>query len=58
MSIEAEIRDMKQHLIAISEKIDELLYEICYTITVYCQVFNQEKKVGETESCVTRAKGL
>ncbi len=27
MSIEAEIRDMKQHLIKISEKIDELLYE-------------------------------
>ena len=27
MSIEVEIRDMKQHLIDISEKIDELLYE-------------------------------
>lgn len=27
MSIEAEIRDMKQHLIAISKKVDELLYE-------------------------------
>ncbi|HID19647.1 MAG TPA: hypothetical protein EYP28_01715 [Methanophagales archaeon] len=27
MSIAAEIRDMKQHLIDISEKIDELLYE-------------------------------
>jgi hypothetical protein len=27
MSIEAEIRDMKHHLIEISEKIDELLYE-------------------------------
>ena len=27
MSIEAEVRDMKQHLIEISEKIDELLYE-------------------------------
>ncbi len=27
MSVEAEIRDMKQHLIDISEKIDELLYE-------------------------------
>jgi hypothetical protein len=27
MSIEAEIRDMKQRLIDISEKIDELLYE-------------------------------
>ncbi|MCK4736163.1 MAG: hypothetical protein KAT65_27160 [Methanophagales archaeon] len=27
MSIEAEIRDTKQHLIDISEKIDELLYE-------------------------------
>lgn len=27
MSIEAEIKDMKQHLIAISKKVDELLYE-------------------------------
>ncbi len=27
MSIEAEVRDMKQHLIELSEKIDELLYE-------------------------------
>ena len=27
MSIEVEIRDMKQHLIDISEKIDELRYE-------------------------------
>ena len=27
MSIEAEIRDMKQHLIEISKKIDALLYE-------------------------------
>jgi len=27
MSIEAEIRDTKQHLIDISERIDELLYE-------------------------------
>jgi len=27
MSIEAEVRDMKQHLIELSEKVDELLYE-------------------------------
>ena len=27
MSVEVEIRDMKQHLIDISERIDELLYE-------------------------------
>jgi len=27
MSIDAEIKDMKQHLIAISKKVDELLYE-------------------------------
>jgi hypothetical protein len=27
MSIEAEIRDMKHHLIELSEKIDELLHE-------------------------------
>ena len=27
MSIEAEVRDMKQHLIALSEKTDEWLHE-------------------------------
>jgi len=27
MNIEAEVRDMKQHIIEISKKMDELLYE-------------------------------
>jgi len=27
MEIEAEVRDIKQHVIEISEKIDELMYE-------------------------------
>ncbi|GAI50620.1 unnamed protein product, partial [marine sediment metagenome] len=27
MNIEAEVRDMKQHVIEISRKIDELIYE-------------------------------
>jgi len=27
MDIEAEVRDMKQHIVEISRKIDELLYE-------------------------------
>jgi hypothetical protein len=27
MNIEAEVRDIKQHIIEISKKIDELLYE-------------------------------
>lgn len=27
MNIEAEVRDMKQHIIQISKKMDELLYE-------------------------------
>lgn len=27
MSIEAEVREIKQHVIGISEKIDELMYE-------------------------------
>jgi len=27
MNIEAEVKDMKQHIIQISKKIDELLYE-------------------------------